>query len=413
MAIDYTTRYFVSRIWNQVTGPCNFSLGLFSGASSILATWGSGIAGFASAGFARLSYCFDDDVLPMLHPVGPLPDGPTIHWTIQGSLVAAAEATQEGVQDLLRRCAMSEMADLELDAKTSISCEALNHQIDPPPSMTNLRRRSMKLDKTISDELAREFKGFAQFLHLLRDSPASAALDPRIPRTGLASRWQSIQHQLDVVYRTVWRRWLRRQPASTLERRKFQLLALLRAGLERRKGWKTIFIDLERQMTDKYAWSCPEGGCKDIEGAARSLGPASLSTSSLFEVLIPPKGGAGRWSSAKNSASGKEQGQHGQSSKSDEKASIEQRERSFELQKLAAKCVAKCTLLQVHQVELGGIVTWLEAEIKWWTQFRNHHANSSSSLMEKFDMSLLADIHRLEDGLDKAARAAMGRKGPR
>jgi hypothetical protein len=413
IAIDHTIRYPISRVWNEVTDAFDFSLGLFSGAGSILAAWGNGIAGFASAGFVRLSYSFDNDVLPTLHSVGTLPDGPTIQWTIQDSLVAATEATQKGVQDLLRRCAMSETPDLELDASTTISCQALNRQLDSPPLMTKVRRQSTKLHETISDELAREFKGFVQFLHLLRDSPASAALNPRIPRSGFASSWQSIQHRLDVVYRTVWCRWLRRQPASTLDHPKSQLLALLRAGLQRREGWKTIFSDLKRQMTDKYTWSCPKGGCKDIEDAARRLGPASLSPSSLFEVLSPPQGGAGRWSSAKNSASGKEQGQREQPSKSDEKALIEQRERSFELQKLAAKCVAKCTLLQEHQVELNGIVIWLEAEIKWWTEFRNHHANSLSSLIaEKFDMSLLADIHRLEDGLDKAARAAMGRKGP-
>ncbi|KAH6640206.1 hypothetical protein F5144DRAFT_598915 [Chaetomium tenue] len=353
--VDQTMRYFASLTWGAVTDVFSFTGTLLWDAGSILATCGSSIAVFAGFG--------------------------------AGSLVAATEATHEGVQDLLRRCAMSQTPDLMLDASTSISCEALNRQLDSPPSMTKLRRQSMKLYKTISHELAREFKDLVRFLHLLRDSPASAALDPRIPRSGFASRWQSIQHRLGVVYRTVWCRWLHQQPASTLKHRKSQLLELLKAGPKRREEWKNMFSDLEETIHDKFSQSCSKGGCKEIEKAARNLGPASLSPASLFGVLSPPP-------------------------KSNEKALIEQRERSFELQKLAAKCVAKCTLLEEHEVALRGVVTWLEAEFSWWTKFEEDHRNSTDLMVERFDMSLLADLVRFEGLLDDMARTAMGRKGP-
>lgn len=94
----------------------------------------------------------------MLDPVGILSDGPTIQWTIQESLVAATEATHQGVQDLLHRCVMSQTPALQLDSNTSIPCGELSRQLDAPPLMTILRRRSRVTHETVSGELAREFR---------------------------------------------------------------------------------------------------------------------------------------------------------------------------------------------------------------------------------------------------------------
>lgn len=253
---------------------------------------------------------------------------------------------------------------------------------------------------------------FARFLHLLRDVPASAAYNPRVPKGGFSSNWLSIQHQLDVVYRTVWCRWLRRQPASTLESRKRQLLGLLQAAQKRRTAWQSKFADLSSAMETKNSQSCIKESCDGIEKAARALGPASLSRSSLFGVMVLSQGATSRLSSAKKGTSEKKQGQRKRPPQSDQKALIEQQERSFELQKLAAKCVAKCTLLQEHQDTLGGILSWLKAEIEWWTHIQEHHKHSSDLAVEQFNMSLPADLHRFETLLDQVARTAMERKGP-
>lgn len=70
-----TIRHSGSMVRGLIIDEFNSTLTFFSNIA--------GVAGFGSTGSV--------DTLPTLHPVGTLSDGPTIHWTIQDSLVAATE----------------------------------------------------------------------------------------------------------------------------------------------------------------------------------------------------------------------------------------------------------------------------------------------------------------------------------
>jgi hypothetical protein len=235
---------------------------------------------------------------PKLQAIGALGDAPTVQWEIRDSLVVATEATAQGVQHFLELCDMSKTSQLRLTATVSVSCEALSSQIDHPQSMATLRRQSKDLQQTVHGQLADEFADFARFLHLLRDSPAAAALNPHAPRSGFESFWKAVQYRLDVAYRSVWCRWIRRQPRSTLHDRKSRLVGLFDGSLNRRETWLTNFDNLSSIIKKKSNLSCPDSdGCGGIEAAARQLGPASMSSSLFIDLSVHVHGAeAGTWS---------------------------------------------------------------------------------------------------------------------
>lgn len=311
------------------------------------------------------------------------------------------------LQHFLRECAASATSDLQLAPNVSVPCTAFGSQFDGPPLMTALRRDSRALEQNINRELAREFNDFGKFLQFLRTAPAAEVLNLWAPSPLTASRWQSISYQVKAVYNTVWCRWIRQMPRSTLESRTKQLRDMIQDGAARREIWHKELKSMAAKLNDKNNGACPD--CKRIEEEARKLGPISLS-SSPFEVqrIHYANGVSARQRGEEETT--KEQVEPERTTK-DTKALIEKHAQCFGLQNIAAQCVAKCTMLDDHCNGLAGLLAWVEAEMGWWDQFNS--PDGVSLPVEIVALSEAADIHRFEELLDRMARDAMARGGPR
>ncbi|KAK4153791.1 hypothetical protein C8A00DRAFT_33475 [Chaetomidium leptoderma] len=340
--------------------------------------------------------------LPRLPPVGDLGSIPTIRWAVQDSLVAATEVTTQGVEHLLQQCAVATTPELQLTPTINIECTVLGNQVDGPPLMTALRRDSKKIRGTVNKKLAREFSDFAQFLHLLRDHPATVALDPQAPASGFPSRWQSFSHHLDIAYRAVWCRWIRQQPRTTLESRRSQLRKMFKYGAARRDTYRVGIEKIAATLEGKYNRSCD--ACDVIESKARELGPASLS-SSFFDkarVHVPPP-------LSDEDAAHQQEARAGLTT-SGNKDLMAQHATCFALQTVAARCVVKCALLHEHLDGLRGIIAWLRTEINWWKRFEPR--DGEVLLVQRVAMSSFTAIYTFEESLDRVVRSAMERGGP-
>lgn len=96
------------------------------------------------------------------------------------------------------------------------------------------------------------------------------------------------------------------------------------------------------------------------------------------------------------------------STTSDPKAVTETHAVSFGSQTIAAG-VAKCVMLQGHLDGLKSVLTWLSSEMKWWGKFKLRH--EESLLVDSVDVTVIADIHRFEELLDRVAKSAIARGG--
>lgn len=195
------------------------------------------------------------------------------------------------------------------------------------------------------------------------DCLTTEALDPQAPPALTASRWQSIWHHLDVAYRTVWCRWIRQKPRSTLESRAEQLKSMFRSGADHRRRWHQKFQELHDNLKRKQDRSCPD--CAKLETEARKLGPASLS-SSPFKVLRVHyiSGFSLQRPRPRNKDSAPNNVKPG-STTSGTEALVEAHATFFGLQTMAGRCVARCAMLDEHLKDLAAVLAWLDAENRW------------------------------------------------
>jgi hypothetical protein len=199
-----------------------------------------------------LFHQFSNGDLPKLRSVGDFGPSPQINWSFNQSLVVITDAVAQEAQHFLSECLTTTTHNLQITPDVSIECSTFESQLDRPIWTMALRRQSTVLQHGINSELAGEFSDFVRFLHLLRRNPSAAALDPQAPPALTTSRWESIWHHLDVAYRTVWCRWIRQKPRSTLESRVEQLKNMFRSGANRRGRWHQKFQELHDNLKRKY-----------------------------------------------------------------------------------------------------------------------------------------------------------------
>jgi hypothetical protein len=352
-------------------------------------------------------HLFSSDDLHKLHFVGHFGPSPQINWSFNQSLVVITDAVAQEAQHYLGECLTSTTHNLQITTDVSIECSTFESQLDRPIWTTALRRESTVLQHDINNELASELSDFVRFLHLLRRNPSAAALDPQAPPALTTSRWQSIWHDLDVTYRTVWCRWIRKKPRSTLESRVEQLKSMFGSGANRRGRWHQKFLELHDNLKHKHGKSCPD--CATLETEARRLGPASLS-SSPFEVLrihyisglsLQRPRPRDKDSAPDNVKSG--------STTSGTEALVKTHAASFGLQTIAGRCVARCAMLDEHLKGLAAVLAWLDAEKEWWGKLSLRHP--ASLLVDSVDTTVVADLYRFEEVLDRIARTALARGG--